>query len=270
MSPGSLNEAIKRRKNIQASLEFTDNFQEQLRMAGMVQRDFLPRQLPNSERFHWSTNFMPAEWVSGDIYDVVRLDENHIGFYVADVVGHGIPAALLTIFVKQAMVMRETYGNSYRIFAPAEVMANVNRKMITQSLSGNQFVTSCCCLLDTETLELTYCRAGHPHPLLIRQGEEPRQLEGKGSLVGIFEGAEYTQQTVRLERGDKIMLYSDGAEPVIGHVDESHQLRFSREFVSIKDLDAESFTAEFKELAVNHEFKAGELDDITTIALQIL
>ena len=201
---------------------------------------------------------------------MVRLDENHIGFYIADVVGHGIPAALLTIFVKQAMVMRETSASSYRIFEPAEVVANVNRKMITQMLSGNQFVTCCCCLLNTDTLDLTYCRAGHPHPLLIRQGEDLRQLEGKGSLVGIFEGAEYVQQTVRLTRGDKVVLYSDGAEPVIGRVDEGHKFHFAPGFLNISDLDAETFTAEFKELAVKHEFKAGELDDITTIAMQIL
>ena len=63
----------------------------------------------------------PTAWVSGDIYDITRLDEEHVGFYVADVVGHGIPAALLTIFLKQAMIMRETVGGSYKIYSPSDV-----------------------------------------------------------------------------------------------------------------------------------------------------
>jgi len=91
---------------------FASNMAEQLRVAGMVQRDFLPAKLPNSNKLHWGTIFLPAEWVSGDIYDVMRIDESHIGFYVADVVGHGMPAALLTMFLKQALVMRQTSGLS--------------------------------------------------------------------------------------------------------------------------------------------------------------
>ena len=131
-------EASKELVNAEA---FASNMAEQLRMAGLVQRDFLPRQLPNCDRLRWDTIFLPAEWVSGDIYDIARLDEEHIGFYVADVVGHGMPAALLTIFLKQALVMRQTTGNSYHIFSPAEVMANLNIRMTEQKLAVNQFIT---------------------------------------------------------------------------------------------------------------------------------
>jgi hypothetical protein len=99
-----------------------DNLAEQLRLAGLVQQDFLPTHMPNTDEVQWASIFMPAEWVSGDIYDMVRIDEQHIGFYVADVVGHGMPAALLTIFLKQALLMRETYDSNYRIFPPTEVI----------------------------------------------------------------------------------------------------------------------------------------------------
>jgi hypothetical protein len=136
-------------KNYTDALAFADNMAEQLRVAGLLQRDFLPGQLPDSSRLRWAVIFLPAEWVSGDIYDVVRLDEQHIGFYVADVVGHGMAAALLTIFLKQALVMRQTVGNSYRIFSPAEVMKNLNLAMTGQKLSGHQFVTCCYCLANS-------------------------------------------------------------------------------------------------------------------------
>ncbi|MHC4293446.1 MAG: PP2C family protein-serine/threonine phosphatase [Planctomycetota bacterium] len=101
-----------------------DNLAEQLRLAGSVQRDFLPTSLPEGEKVKWANVFLPAEWVSGDIYDVIRIDENHIGFYIADVVGHGIPAALLTIFLKQALIMRQTVDNSYHIFSNTRRLAH--------------------------------------------------------------------------------------------------------------------------------------------------
>ena len=248
---------------------FADNMAEQLRMAGMVQRDFLPDHLPNCERAEWATTFLPAECVSGDIYDIARIDEQHIGFYIADVVGHGMPAALLTIFLKQALVMRQTFESSYRIFSPSEVMANLNVKMTAQKLSGHQFVTCCYCLLNINTLQLTYARAGHPYPVLIRPNEPLRQLQSQGSLLGIFENAEYQQRTVQLQPGDKLLLYSDGAEPFIGDFEDQTGFHFSDRFCAIKDLPIAELTEEFGKIIKAHKFKPSEVDDITTVALEI-
>jgi len=247
-----------------------DNLTEQLRMAGLVQRDFLPTQLPDCEEVQWATLFLPAEWVSGDIYDIVRIDEQHIGFYVADAVGHAMPAALLTIFVKQALIMRETIENNYRIFPPAEVMRNLNIRMAGQKLSGYQFATCCYGLLNTKTLQLTYARAGHPYPILIKPDTQPEQLEVRGPLLGIFEQSEYIQQTVQLQHGDKLLLYSDGAEPFIGSFDDLTGFNFSEEFCEIKDLPIAEMFDKFSTLAQNKKITPSEVDDITAIALEIL
>jgi len=247
-----------------------DNLAEQLRLAGLVQQDFLPTQLPNSDEVRWATAFLPAEWVSGDIYDVVRIDEQHIGFYVADVVGHGMPAALLTIFLKQALVMRETIESNYHIFSPAEVMKNLNVRMASQKLSGYQFATCCYCLLNIKTLQLTYARAGHPYPILIRPKEQPQQLEIRGSLLGIFGQAEYTQETIQLQPGDKFLLYSDGAEPFIGDFDDQSGFGFSEKFYEIKDLPIIGMMDEFNTLAQNQEIDSSEVDDVTAVAFEVL
>lgn len=250
-----------------------ESLTEQLRLAGLVQQDFLPAKLPNTNRLKWASFFKPAEWVSGDIYDVVRVDEQHIGFYVADVVGHGMPAALLTIFLKQALVMRQTVGNSYHVFSPAEVMKNLNLRMTAQKLSGYQFATACYCLLNTKTLQLTFARAGHPYPLLIRPSEPPKQLEVRGSLLGIFEQAEYLQQTVQLQPGDKLLLYSDGAEPFIGHFDEQSNFIFNEDFYKsaqspeggiVETIDS------FNVLMKNRQIEYSEIDDITLLGLEII
>jgi hypothetical protein len=246
-----------------------DNLTEQLRLAGLVQQDFLPAKLPNTDEVQWATIFMPAEWVSGDIYDIVRIDEQHIGFYVADIVGHGMPAALLTIFLKQALVMRETIENNYHIFSPAEVMKNLNLRMTAQKLSGYQFATCCYCLLNTKTLQLTYARAGHPYPIIIRPGREPEQLQIRGSLLGIFEQAEYIQGTLQLQPGDKLLLFSDGAEPYIGRFDDQGGFNFNREFCNIKDSPIIDMIDTLNTVLQNQTIDPTEIDDITVIGLEI-
>lgn len=256
-------------EQLQATGALVDNLTEQLRMAGLVQRDFLPAQLPNCDEVRWAATFLPAEWVSGDIYDVARIDEQHIGFYVADAVGHAMPAALLTIFVKQALVMRETLQNNYHIFSPAEVMKNLNLRMSGQKLSGYQFATCCYCLLNVKTLQVTVARAGHPYPVLIRQAEVPEQVEVRGSLLGVFDHAEYAQRTVQLRRGDKLLLYSDGAEPFIGRFDDQAGFCFNPEFSRISDLSIRDVIDRLGELAGSREVEPSGVDDITMVGLEI-
>lgn len=264
----TLAEQLKEQLNMTKAL--ADNLTEQLRLAGLVQQDFLPTRLPQSDRIQWSTVFLPAEWVSGDIYDIVRVDEQHIGFYVADVVGHGMPAALLTIFLKQALVMRETVGNSYRVFSPAEVMKNLNLRMAAQELSGYQFATCCYGLLNIKTLQLTYARAGHPYPILLRPGKPPKPLEVRGSLLGIFENAEFHQRTVQLQAGDKLLLYSDGAEPFIGQFDDQGGFDFNEDFHELEDLPVEDMMEALNGFFQSQEIDPSRVDDVTVVGFEIL
>lgn len=243
---------------------------EQLKMAGMVQRDFLPARLPNDDNFHWAAFFQPASWVSGDIYDVTRLDEQHIGFYVADAVGHSMPAALLTMFLKQAIVMRQTIGNDYRIFSPQDVIGNLNLRMTDQHLNGCLFATCCYCLLNIRTRQLTYVRAGHPYPVLIRRGQKPEQLESRGGLIGIFEDNDFEQKTVQLERGDKIFLYSDGAESLVGKCNTEGQFVFAGGFRSIMERSVEQMVEEFGCMSRQMNVPSAEVDDITAVGLEVL
>ncbi len=257
-------------EQLQDSGELVVNFAEQLRMAGLVQRDFLPTQVPNTDKVRWATTFLPAEWVSGDIYDIARIDEQHIGFYVADVVGHSMPAALLTIFLKQALVMRQTIGSSYKIFSPTEVMANLNMRMTTQKLSGYQFATCCYCLLNINTFQLSYARAGHPYPILIRPEDQPQQLEVQGPLLGIFEEAQFPQKTVQLQPGDKLLLYSDGAEHLIGSFNDQTEFDFSEEFCEVKNLPVVEMMDAFNTIAKQQNTTPSGIDDATILGLEIL
>ena len=272
VSPKPVKASYKNRlaEQIDTARMLIENLAEQLRLAGLVQKDFLPTKLPQTDKIRWATIFLPAEWVSGDIFDVVRVDEDHIGFYLADVVGHGMPAALLTIFLKQALVMRRTIENNYRIFSPSEVVKNLNIRMAAQKLSGYQFATCCYCLLNIKTLELTYARAGHPYPILIRDGRSLEQLEIRGSLLGVFEQAEFPQQTIKLKPGDKLLLYSDGADSLIGGFSNRVGFCFTKEFEEIKHLPIDGMLDIFNSHIQNQGIEQAEIDDITMVGLEIL
>jgi sigma-B regulation protein RsbU (phosphoserine phosphatase) len=243
---------------------------EQLKMAGRVQHDFLPARLPNSDCLRWAAVFRPAEWVSGDMYDVARLDERHIGFYVADAVGHSMPAALLTMFLKHKMAMRETVGNAYRIFEPAEVMSRLNVLMTEQGLSGCQFATVCYCLLNTDTRELRFARAGHPYPVLMRHSGEILTLETRGPLLGVFRDSRYIQGSVTLEMGDKFLLYSDGADGLVGTTSRSGELEFTPRFRAMSGMRIEEMLTELDRAAQEYVWPDGQKDDITALGLEVL
>lgn len=247
-----------------------DDTVEQLKMAGQVQRNFLPAQLPNSNKLRWATVFEPADWVSGDIYDITRLDEEHIGFYVADAVGHSMPAALLTMFLKHAITMRQTIGDEYKIFSPADVITNLNNKMLEQHLAGCLFATCCYCLLNFTTLKLTYARAGHPYPVLFKPGKAPEQLQSRGGLLGVFDDTEFEQETVQLAPGDKLFIYSDGCDQLVGLCNEQGEFSFTEKFYSVSKLPVEQMMSEFGSLLESKSLQGGKLDDATAIGLEIL
>src|SRR4051812_33383192 len=131
---------------------------EELRLAARLQQDFLPKTLPQIGQVHFHTLFRPAGYVSGDLYDVMRLDEFNIGFYMADAVGHGVPAALLTMFIKNALITKHINADGYRSLAPSEVMNNLNQLLIEQHLSASTFATAVYGMINVKTHVVTFSR----------------------------------------------------------------------------------------------------------------
>lgn len=250
--------------------EQRQQMEEQLKMAGAVQRNFLPQTLPTTDRVRFACVYQPAQWVSGDIYDAVRLDENHIGMYLADAVGHSIPAALLTMFLKHAAVLRQTRGNQHTLFTPQQVLQRLNEQMLAQQLKGCLFATCCCGLLNTQTLDFTFARAGHPYPILLRRGCQPLSLQSRGGLLGVFEEMDFEEQTIPVQPGDKILLYSDGAEPLIGETNDTGQFLFTDTFLTHCELPVVSMVEALEYAAAGWKRTSAETDDITILAMEIL
>lgn len=184
---------------------------QELELARRIQMSFLPQTLPEVPRLQFAVHYMLCGRVGGDFYDLFRLDENHVAFYVADAMGHGVPASLLTIFVKKGVRAKEVFGQHYRLVPPSEVLEKLNRDLIDQALSDNPFITMIYGLLNHQENTLGFARAGHPYPLYIPKVGEPVFWQQEGSLLGVFD-TQYALQTHSLNPGDKVLIYSDGMD----------------------------------------------------------
>ena len=168
--------------------------------------------------------------------------------------------------------MRQTKGSDYSISLPVDVMSNLNNKMSAQNLSGCLFATCCYGLINVGTLEMTYCRGGHPYPILKRRGEKPIQLQSQGGLLGVFPSSHFEQETIQLKSGDKLVIYSDGLDEMIGENADSSDdsFIFNEEFRNALDLPVKDMMTEIKRLAKNTNQKFPDKDDRTVIALEVL
>ena len=243
---------------------------EEMRLAARVQEDFLPKELPEIEGVRFGTVYRPAAWLSGDIYDIMRLDESHVGFYIADAVGHGIPAALLTMFIKRALVTKRIDGHDYQIIEPSEALAQLNTEMIDQKLSNHLFATACYGILNVDTLRLRLSNAGHPPPLLCHGDGEIEELKVTGSLLGIFEDAAYRTEEFQLRQGEMLLLYSDGAEEAIIADCDGETVRFCEGFKKLVRDDAQSLCDRLYEMIAEAKGSRRPPDDATVLAIELI
>ncbi len=155
-----------------------------------------------------------CEHLAGDFYNAFRLDRDHVGFYVGDVMGHGAASALLGMYTMQTMRTKRIEGHHYEILAPDESLGQLNQDLIAGGFPGDPFVTMLYAVLNVPERRLTFSSAGHPPMLLLRRGEEPRRLEASGFVLGMIE-ASYQTHRCDLEPGDRLVLFSDGIDSVL-------------------------------------------------------
>ena len=254
------------RSNTGAARGAGETLDEEMRLASRLQRDFLPRRMPEIGDARFSVLYRPVSFVSGDIYDVTRLDETHVGFYIADAVGHGLPAALLTMFIKKALQTKRIVGNTYEIIPPDISLAELNDDICGQDLSSCNFCTAVYCVLDTANLTLTYARAGHPAPIVVRRDGSFEKLDSAGCLLGVFEEAVFEARQVSLEPGDRIILYTDGACDSLA---EDTTAAFTDIFGPDLPLPRQDMMAAVTERVEEACAQGKQTDDITIMSLDI-
>lgn len=178
--------------------------QKELETARQIQLSILPRESPQIEGLDIGARYIPMSSVAGDFYDFIVVDDKHIGILIADVSGHGMPAALIASMLKIAFAAQAECAAD-----PAQVLHGLNRALCGKF--QHHYVTAAYIFVDMERRTLSYGGAGHP-PLLLWGGPagEMRKIEENGLFLGKFDFATYTSVEIPLEQGSWAMLYTDG------------------------------------------------------------
>ncbi len=200
---------IEQRKVVEKSL---DIIRKDVNAGKIVQQKMLPPQPFEFKEYHFSYFFHPSLYLSGDFLDYFILDENNIGFYFADVAGHGASSAFITIILKNYISNfisgYKSQSNKYAL-DPAYVISEVNRKLINENLGKHLVMIYG--IINTENNTLTYSNGGQFPPLFIADKNNNVQTEIiKGMSVGLFKGAKYFSKIVVLPEKFKLLIYSDG------------------------------------------------------------
>src|SRR5712691_5936225 len=179
---------------------------KELQIANQIQSSILPREVPRLAGLEIVARYAPMSAVAGDFYDFLVLDDRCIGILVADVTGHGVPAALIASMLKVAFASQAAHAGD-----PALVLTGLNRALCGKF--EEHFVTAAYIFVDLDKLVLRYAGAGHP-PLLLAprtnahgRESESREIEANGLMLGLFPDAAYSAVEIPLGAGDRILLY---------------------------------------------------------------
>ena len=242
------------------------SIETELETARQIQFSILPARVPELENLRVAVSYLPMTAVAGDFYQFVRSDNNHLGILVADVTGHGVPAALIASMIKVAM-------QSATIFAhdPPRVLCALNR--ILSSEACGQFASAAYLWIDTKHRSALYSAAGHPPLLCWRNARnEMQRIESNGLLLGIKPDSEYPVCSVLVEPTDRFLLYTDGVTETENATGEAFGDRQLERAVHDNRLRPASELSRqvLSELQRWRTTRVNQQDDITLIVIDVL
>ncbi|MCI6609804.1 MAG: serine/threonine-protein phosphatase [Ezakiella sp.] len=175
-----------------------------LSMTKKIQESILPSDL-NYGRIKVDYCYQPCEQLSGDIFDVIKVSRSITGAYICDVAGHGVPAAMITVFV------RETMRSLYDYNSTAYDLSELHKRFLNLRLGMDQYLTMFYVLIDTEERTISYSNAGHNCPMILirKDGFETISIPGK-PICNYFTNIEFKEHIIRFNPGDKLLLFTDG------------------------------------------------------------
>ncbi len=177
---------------------------EEMKLAYNIQMDLLPKKAPEVEGYDISGKSIPAKAVGGDYFDFIPARDNGLVFCLGDVVGKGMPAALL-----MANIQATLRGQIENELSLQKSMQRSN-SLLFRSTNEDKFITLFLGKLDNNTHEIKYCNAGHNYPILFKRGEKSATLGTGGLVLGALEEFSYKEDAVIIERGDTLLIFSDG------------------------------------------------------------
>lgn len=240
---------------------------EEMRAATRIQSSILPRTNPEIGSFRLAVRYAPMTAVAGDFYDFLVIRPGCLGIVVADVAGHGVPAALVASMVKVAVAAQMGMGAE-----PGKVIAGLNSTLCHQA--QDQYATAVYLVLDQDRRMGCYSAAGHPPFILWRRANRTLlELKESGLLLGVRPGEEYAQTEFSLETGDRLLLYTDGVvEAVNARGEPFGEARLGDFITTHQDVPAEQFAQRLLDEVLgwpeNGSVRA-QADDITLLVIDI-
>jgi serine phosphatase RsbU (regulator of sigma subunit)/anti-sigma regulatory factor (Ser/Thr protein kinase) len=187
----------------EAEVRQRERIEQELRVAQLIQQQFLPHELPDLPGWQVAAYYGPAREVGGDFYDFIRLPNDQVGIVVGDVTDKGVPAAL--VMATTHSILR---AEAPRLVAPSEVLTRVN-ELLVDEMPAHMFVTCLYAVLDPTSGRLRYANAGHNVPYVSTEGGVT-ELRATGMPLGLLPGMEYEEKEATLAPGDTVLLHSDG------------------------------------------------------------
>jgi serine phosphatase RsbU (regulator of sigma subunit) len=241
-----------------------ERYTRQLNYAAAVQRRMIPRAAPGSDRVELACVYHPSLALGGDFCDFISLPSGDIGVAIADVVGKGVPAALMMSSVRAAL-----RAHARGLHDLGEVVAQVNRHMFGDTLIG-EFATLFYGVFSSGEPMFTYCNAGHEPPLLVRGGELT-PLETSGLAIGIEPEEAYGCSRLAVRPGDVLVAYTDGAVEATTFSDECFgRSRLRESILRYADQSAESMAHNILLDIYRFIGLAHQADDITLVVARCL
>lgn len=232
--------------------------------ARLQKRLVLPQSPPDWPEVSWGVHYSPLDPLGGDLYGFARPDDDHLGVFIADASGHGIPAAMVAILAKAAFVEA-----SRQTVHPGEVLAAMNERL--QDMADERFVTAFYGVLDRKTRRLTYANAGHPFPLWYSARRKACvDLPARGFLLGVMPDEVFVEKSVELEPGDRICLYTDGVADCRDEQGATFGAeRLRSQLVEYAEKNASQITESFVEGLKQFRGSAMPVDDMTLVVAEI-
>jgi phosphoserine phosphatase RsbU/P len=230
----------------------------ELQEALRIQRKLLPASMPQVEGLEIATSWQPAAGVGGDCFDAIPFGATKLALSIADVVGKGIPAALLMSNLQATVRAFATDAAQ-----PAELCHQVNRVLCGHIAEG-RFISFFYCVFDSEDGTLTYCNAGHYPPILVRANGDVERLGCGGPVLGVFQNGTYDQSQVLIRSGDRLVLYTDGITEARSPADEEYgEERLVADAIANRACSAPALQARLADFVAS--FSGGQFQDDATL-----
>jgi serine phosphatase RsbU (regulator of sigma subunit)/anti-sigma regulatory factor (Ser/Thr protein kinase) len=247
----------------QAEIRERERIEQELKVAQLIQQQFLPHALPELPGWHVAAHYRPARAVGGDFYDFIELPGGLVAIVVGDVTDKGVPAAL--VMATTHSILR---AEAPRLVAPAEVLERAN-DLLVQEMPAHMFVTCLYAVLDPASGELRYANAGHNLPYLRTAGGVS-ELRATGMPLGLMAGMRYEEKRAALAAGDGLLLHSDGLAEAHAPAPEREMFGFPRlaKLVGERDGGEALIDLLLEELAKFTGPGWEQEDDITLVTVQ--